>query len=199
MFLSSCTQTEKLKTGDFLFQNLDNTKLSESIEKATSNKEDFQISHMGIVTIENNTVFVIEAFDSVQKTPIVSFLKRSTYENGMPKVIVGRLKSGFQKHIKAAIKRANKLLGKPYDKEFRLNNGKYYCSELVYESFLDNENKPIFLVKPMSFVNIETGKIDQTWLDYYKKLNCKIPQGELGNNPADYAKSDAIQIIDIKF
>jgi len=197
--LTSCSTKDELKLGDFLFQNLDNTELSESIENATSNKEDFQISHMGIVVFEKTGIFVIEAFDSVQKTPLALFLKRSVYSNGKPKVIVGRLKKEYQYSIDSSIDRVCGLLGKPYDKEFKLNNDKYYCSELVYESFLTKNNKPIFSVKPMSFINKSTGKMDKAWIDYYAKLNCKIPEGELGNNPADYAKSDVVEIVPIKF
>lgn len=187
-------------SGDFLFQDLDHSELSDAIENATADSNgNLKISHMGIVVIENGETLIIEAFDSVQKTPLATFLNRSKFANGTPKVIVGRLNKEFQKNIDSALVRASNLLGKPYDKEFRLNNDKYYCSELVYDAFLTDSNTPIFSVKPMSFTNKNTGEIDQTWIDYFKTQNSIVPQGELGNNPADYAKSNAIEILDFEF
>jgi len=187
-------------SGDFLFQDLDHSDLSDAIENATADSNgDLKISHMGIVIIENGKTFVIEAFDSVQKTPLTTFLNRSNFANGTPKVIVGRLNKEFRKNIVSALVRASNLLGKPYDKEFRLNNDKYYCSELVYDTFLTDSNAPIFSVKPMSFTNKNTGEIDQTWIDYFKTQNSIVPQGELGNNPADYAKSNVLEILDFEF
>ncbi len=192
----ACSNTSKLQSGDLIFQDLDNSTLSDAIENATADAGILKISHIGIVVIENGNIFVIEAFDSVQKTPLKSFLNRSKFANGNPKVMVGRLKKEFRNTIDAALIRASNLLGKPYDMEFRLNNDKYYCSELVYDSFLMEDNSPIFSVKPMSFTNKNTGKIDQTWIDYFKAQNSIVPEGELGNNPADYAKSTVVDILD---
>ncbi len=197
--LLSCTSYKNLQEGDLLFQDLDNSALSESIEKATSDKQDFQISHMGILVKENHQFYVIEAYDSVQKTPLKQFLKRSKDHFGKPKILVGRLKKPYRQYIPKAINSAKNLLGLAYDKQFLLNNNAYYCSELVYDVFLTEDNKPIFTVKPMSFTNKETGKIDQTWIDYFAKQNSTVPEGKLGCNPADYSKLDMINIIPIKF
>ena len=201
IFLSflSCTSYKNLQEGDLLFQDLDNSALSESIEKATSDKTDFQISHMGILVKVNHQFYVIEAYDSVQKIPLKQFLNRSNNNLGKPKVLVGRLKRPYRKYIPKALKRAKNFLGLAYDKQFLLNNNAYYCSELVYDVFLTEDHKPIFTVKPMSFTNKETGKIDQTWIDYFAKQNSTVPEGKLGCNPADYSKLDIINIIPIKF
>jgi len=195
----SCTSYKNLQEGDLLFQDLDNSALSESIENATSKKAYFQISHMGILIKENNKFYIIEAYDSVQKTPLKQFLNRSKDKLNKPKVIIGRLKKPYQQYIPKAINNAKNLLGLAYDMQFLLNNNVYYCSELVYDVFLTEDNKPIFTVKPMSFTNKQTGKIDQTWIDYFAKQNIAVPEGKLGCNPADYSKLDIINIIPIKF
>ncbi len=193
--MNSTKFSSKLQEGDFLFQDITDSSLSESIRKATSGNDEFQISHLGIVVIENEKYFIIEAYDSVQKIPLETFLQRSRQYN-KPNVIVGRLKKEYQKFIPKAIERAHKLLGKAYDDTYTLNNGAYYCSELVYEVFLDEKEKSLFTVKPMSFKNKQTGKVDKTWVDYFNKLNMKVPEGKLGCNPFDYSKSDKIEIID---
>lgn len=41
--------------------------------------------------------------------------------------------------IQASIKRAEKHLGEPYDFSYTANNGAMYCSDLVYEAFLDTK------------------------------------------------------------
>ncbi len=191
----ACTPYKKILEGDLLFQDLDDSALSESIEKATADKKDYQISHMGIVIKENHQFYVIEAYDSVQKTPLKQFLNRSKDLFNKPKVIVGRLKKEYQYTVPKAIVKAKKMLGLPYDKQFLLNNNAYYCSELIYDIFLKKDNEPLFTVQPMSFTNKQTGKIDQAWIAYFDKQNMQTPEGKLGCNPADYSKSDKIKII----
>jgi len=194
-FFKTQAQLPVLKTGDFLFQDLDCGALCDAIENATFNNKKYTISHLGIVFIKKDSVFVIEAFDGVSKTPLHVFLNRSKTKENKPRVIVARLKEKYQKLIPNFISRIKREIGKSYDTEFKLFNNKYYCSELVYENMLDAKNKPLFTVKPMTFKNKNTGKTDQAWIDYFKKQNIPIPEGELGCNPADYMLSDQLKII----
>ncbi len=189
------SQQTKLQNGDLLFQDLDCGALCDAIENATFNNKKYKISHVGIVLIEKDSIFVIEAYDGVTKTPLQIFLNRSKTKDNKPRVIVARLKKKYQKYIPDFLNRLKQQIGKEYDTEFKLYNNKFYCSELIYETFLDENNQPLFLVKPMTFKNKITGKTDQAWIEYFKKQNIPIPEGKLGCNPADYLLNDMLNII----
>ena len=60
-------------------------------------------------------------------------------QNNNPKVIVGRLKPEYSNLIDDAIIFLKSKLGVPYDDLFLLNNDSYYCSELIYEAFKEDE------------------------------------------------------------
>ena len=86
------------------------------------------------------------------------------------------------------------LIGTEYDDQFLLNNQKMYCSELIYTIFmLANNNDDFFQLHPMTFkVN---GRTLDIWIDYFEKLNMKIPERELGINPGSISLSKKINII----
>ncbi len=194
LLFSACHKHEILQEGDILFQDLDCGPVCDAIESTTNGYENDNISHCAIVIKEGENFFVIEAYGRVKKTPLKEFLDRSRDKNGNPKVIAGRLKKQYRKYIPKAIVKAFELIGKPYDEYFELNNGKYYCSELIYDIFLDKNNKHIFGLSKMTFKNPKTKKIDSIWKKYFLKLGIAVPEGELGCNPANYSRSDKIEI-----
>jgi uncharacterized protein YycO len=117
-------RAQNYKTGDLLFQDLDCGDICEAIEAVTKGYEDQKFSHIGLVYVKEDSVYIIEAIgNNVHLSPIVAFLERS--ENP---VVVGRLKTPYQKLIPGAIQFALAQQGKPYDDAFLYNNGKYYCS-----------------------------------------------------------------------
>ena len=176
------------QTGDLIFQDLDCGEMCDAIENATIAYNNYDISHVGIISVEDSGIYVIEAYDSVEMTPLKVFLKRSN------KILVGRLKPEYRNIIPNAIKKAKSLIGKPYDIYFKNGNDSFYCSEVVYESFV-NQKGHLFDLFPMNFKNLETGKIDSVWIKYFDKMGKKVPQGELGSNPAAYSLTDKIEIL----
>ena len=197
LYITSCNKQTNinLETGDILFQDLDCGALCDAIENATLGKNNERFSHIAIVVIENDDVFVIEAYDGVSKIKLSDFLKRDLKPDEKSRVVVGRLKIPYTKLIPNAIKEAEKRIGLPYDDEFKLNNNKYYCSEFIYDIFLNNSKTSIFKVKPMTFVNQVTGKTDKAWVAYFENQGIPIPEGELGCNPIDYYESDKVIIL----
>lgn len=174
----------KLKQGDILFQDLDKDSISSAIEKVTKTTLPYNFTHVGIVVKKNGTLKALEAISSgVQLTSIDTFLNRNRINN-KPKVVVAQLKPAFKSYIKNAIKYGETLIGLPYDHAYTLGDNSYYCSELLYEMFHKaNPNNETFQLNPMTFKDPSTNKTVDFWVDYYQKLQTKIPEGELGLNP----------------
>ena len=118
--------------GDVIF-HVSNSNQSTAIKLGTLSR----YSHCGVIVIENGKPYVIEAERGVEKTPMKTWLKRGQMGHHYR---VMRLKKpqDLTFHYK-------KLLGIPYDTKFRFNNGKLYCSELVWEMY---EKNGIQLCKP---------------------------------------------------
>ena len=185
------SQNITLKSGDLLFQSMNCGPLCEAINEVTSGYQGHDFSHLGLVYIKNDSILVIEASgSSVKITPYETF-KTYTAE----KMFVGRLKRKYRALIPEAIAFALQQIGVPYDEEYVYNNGKYYCSELLYDAFLHANKKPLFDLFPMTFKSPKTEEYFEVWVDYYKKLNIEIPEGKPGCNPGGISTSDKLKII----
>ena len=183
----------QLKVGDILFQDLDSSPLCDAIELVTPGYHDANFSHIGLVVSDNDTLKVLESIPpKVILTNLDDFLNRSSDQNGKPKVIVGRLNKDFSYSISNAVSFSKSQLNKEYDDVFLMNNDKYYCSELIYEAFL---NDSIFNLHSMTFLHPETKDTLATWKDYYSELRVEIPQNKLGINPGIMSLSDKIEMI----
>jgi len=195
--LSLKAQEFNFKTGDFVFQDIDCGDLCDAIEKVTPSIEGKHFSHIGLVYVAGDSIWVIEAIEkNVHLTRISTFLDHSKTENGAPKIIVGRLKKVYQFLNTKAISFALQQLGVPYDDVFLYNNGKYYCSELIFDAYkFANDGRDFFTLYPMTFKDPETNKTNKAWKGYYKKLKTKIPEGRLGCNPGSIGISETIEIV----
>ena len=193
----SCAKpnTFHLKNGDLLFQDLDSSPLCDAIEKVTTGFNNMNFSHVGIVTIINDKKYVLEAFvNGVDTIELNTFLNRSLDLDQKPKVVVGRLKKQYTYLIPKALIAGMNLIGKEYDEAFKIDNNKFYCSELIYDIFFqaDQQNK-IFNLEPMTYKS--NGKTMTIWIDYFNELNIPIPENEPGINPGGISRSKKINII----
>jgi hypothetical protein len=182
------------KQGDLLFQNIDCGPLCDAIEQVTFGRDSLKFSHIGLVYIKQDSVYVIEAIGiAVTITSYPNFKKRSTNP-----LYLGRVKPEHQHLIDSAISFAIKQISVPYDESFLYNNQKYYCSELIYDAFKSsNQNNPFFELEPMTFKVPNSNSYFKAWVDYYKKLNIEIPEGKPGINPAGISRSDKINWLGI--
>ena len=191
--LISCTKNFKLQEGDLLFQDLDSSPLCDAIELVTPGYNGANFSHIGLVVLDNDTLKVLEAIPpKVMITNLDDFINRSFDKNGNPKVIVGRLKKEFTNSISNAVSYSKSKLDIPYDEVFLINNETYYCSELIYEAFL---NDSIFELKPMTFLHPKTKDTLKVWKEYYSDLNTNIPEGNPGINPGIMSLSNKIEMV----
>ncbi|MBQ9073763.1 MAG: hypothetical protein IJY30_04825 [Muribaculaceae bacterium] len=114
------------------------------------------------------------------------FLTTATHVNGKIGVVVKRIAIDFS--AIAAAEKARSFMGEPYDWSFLPDNGKMYCSELIYECYRNDDNTPLFTSKPMTFKDAN-GNIPQFWIDLFQSHDETIPEGIQGTNPNDMAKS----------
>ncbi|HOU16745.1 MAG TPA: YiiX/YebB-like N1pC/P60 family cysteine hydrolase [Candidatus Marinimicrobia bacterium] len=205
LFATICSKKQSEPTsefspevGDLMFQDLDGSPFYDAIETVTKGYQGASLSHIGIVTKDSSgKIFVLEAIlAGVSLTPLFEFLARSYDNQNHPKVLVSRLKPKYRHQILPALKEAQKLIGKPYDNFFDIENDAYYCSEVIYKAFLKStDNQSLFKLQPMTFVDPSTGETFPIWQEYFAELGVAIPEGKLGINPGEISRSKAIDII----
>jgi uncharacterized protein YycO len=116
----------QLRTGDLVFQTSTSSQ-SAAIQAATHSP----YSHVGVVEVARDGVFVIEAIQPVSRTPWAKWRARGAGQ----KVAVYRPKDLEPAAAQAVIREAKKSLGKPYDLQFGWGDDALYCSELVFKAY----------------------------------------------------------------
>ena len=111
---------QDVREGDVIFQTSPSEQ-SPLIQIATRSK----ISHCGIIVMKNGKPYVLETLKTLVVTPLDKFIARG--EDGKY-----WLKRSKKENIKIKYK---SYLGKPYDKAFKFDNDKFYCSELIYDIY----------------------------------------------------------------
>ena len=139
----------------------------------------------------DESAYIIEASPEagVRVCPIDTLLEHAPKINGRPGVMVKRLEIDFP--VEQAIARAKSYLGQPYDWTYLPDNGKLYCSELIYDSFLDVDGKHIFHAQPMNF-RASDGTMPQFWIDLFEELKQEVPEGVPGTNPNDLSRDERL-------
>ena len=112
---------DKLREGDVIFHASD-SRQAPMLRYATMSP----VTHCGIIVDKGGTLYVLEAEGKVQLTSIDKFIQRGIGKCYM----VRRPSKDLGQHI-----RYKQFLGMKYDIAFKFDNGKYYCSELVYDIY----------------------------------------------------------------
>lgn len=191
--LSGCTATEFVPhSGDLAFAVSSESVMSQAIADATIWQDSIGYDHVAIVSEEADGVYVIEASSryGVVMTPWRDFVDSATVVNQRPGIVVKRLTIPID--AEKIIARAKSHLGEEYDWTYRDENGKMYCSELVHDSYKYEDGAPMFKASPMNFKNAN-GEMPQFWTDLFNRLGESVPQGELGTNPNEMAKSPLLE------
>ncbi|MCB0398482.1 MAG: hypothetical protein KDD26_02465 [Winogradskyella sp.] len=192
-FMMSCATSTKIKSGDIVFRSATQSDLSEAINEVTQTEKATNYTHIGICSVENDTVFVYHSDlgKGVVKEPLDLFLKpddASTYSADLY-----RIKNITQSQLEGAMSKAKKLLGAPYNTTYILEDEGYYCSEYIYELFKQDS---IFALEPMTFKNAETNTFHEGWVSHYQELGIAIPEGKLGCNPNGMAASKTLIFVE---
>ncbi|WP_053990733.1 YiiX/YebB-like N1pC/P60 family cysteine hydrolase [Mangrovimonas sp. TPBH4] len=184
-----------LQTGDVLFRESAESSLSQAIDAVTQTDKATHFSHMGLVEVVGDSIFVLHA-DTEGGSCKIS-LREFIYppSDSLPQertVIAYRLKPDYQKAIPDAINTAKTMLGKPYNFSYVMNDSSYYCSGFVYRAFAKDS---IFKLNPMTFKDPDTGNFNPSWIAFYKELGMEVPEGQLGCNPNGMAASEKLMLL----
>jgi hypothetical protein len=189
LFLSQSAQSHiSLQVGDLLLQPLNCWSCS-----LIESEEGTIYSHMGLV-ISVDPVLVAESISAVHAIPLKSFAAKT--EKGQ-RLTVMRIKNrrALLKFKNSGVELRRQFIrfaGKRFDGEFLWNNTDengdelLYCSEFITKlltSFLEME-------MPMKRMHFEKNRLD--WEEYF---NGKVPDGEWGNSPSDYYRSELFEVV----
>ena len=183
-----CNKKILLQNGDLVFaaieMQVETNNFSNAINSVTQTGNETNYTHIGIVGIDDNVIWVIHASPrkGVFRDSLETFLKEEKH------IFVYRLKPGYRHFITQALNKSLDYYGQTYDNSFLLNDSSQYCSGLIYHLF---ESTGIFHLNPMTFKDI-SGDFHPFWVEHYKKLNIEIPEGVPGCNPNEMATSPAI-------
>lgn len=179
---------QTLKSCDLIFHVEGESDFSSAITSSTSREDSISFVHVGIIMIdEKGHVKVIEASPSegVRSVSLEDFLKEAPLIDEKPGAVVKRLTIPFS--VSSVIEIAVSFMGQPYDWWYMPDNGKMYCSELIYESFVDEKGEKIFKPQPMNFRS-KDGSLPNFWVKLFSELGEEVPEGVLGSNPNDLSR-----------
>ncbi|MCQ2136244.1 MAG: hypothetical protein MJY67_04935 [Bacteroidales bacterium] len=193
---------DALRKGDLIFvgavESAD-TSMSDAIVSATGDGRK-NYFHVAIVDMEDNgDIYIIDAGDKrgVSRYPLDTFLVDFSYPDGSLAVMdVMRVKRLGRSVGALAVERARSFLVEDYDWRFLPDNGSHYCSELVYDSFLDRRGRRIFHAAPMNFLAPD-GSLPLFWEELFDSLDMPVPQGIEGTNPQDMSLESCLRSLDV--
>lgn len=175
------------QVGDLLFVVADGSAFSGAIADATAQGDSLRFSHVAIVGMQDGRPYIVEASPrrGVCRTVWDTFFCRAP--NGVVAMRVGT--DGFS--ADEALARAESHMGEAYDWSFLPDNGKMYCSELVYESYRLGDGQTLFGARPMNFRDTE-GRLPDFWTTLFGKSGEPVPEGVPGTNPNDLSKEASL-------
>jgi len=161
---------------------------STSFADAVSDVCEGGFSHVGMLVDDGWLPLVIEAYPplGVIITPLDDFI------NSAETTVVGEFIAPFVELSKRAARISLRFLGRDYNKAFDIKSDKMYCSQLIYQCFLEaNNGKPFFKLKPMNFFN--GSRLLPEWHNYFIDLKVAVPQNRPGISPTSIYKSQMLK------
>ena len=158
-----------LSSGDLIFVS-ENTEMGQAIQASTGN-----YSHVTIF-LDGSIYHATVEGGVLAQSPEDFFEAEKVYDlYSYPKI-----------DLKEVEKRAENLLGAPYNASFYPDGAGFYCSQFIAELL------PIFETIPMKFGD-EEQEISSFWEDYYRELGLAVPLDQPGTNPSQLAQSPQLQ------
>lgn len=170
--------------GDVIFQtSLSNQ--SQAIQLATHSA----YSHVGIVYEIDNELYVLEAVQTVQLTPIGSWMIRGKDAH----FVVKRLKNAKELLTEEVLLDIDSLsktyLGKNYDLYFNWSDEQMYCSELVWKIYKQATGVELGTLAQLSSFDLNNDLVQKKMKERYGD---KVPLDEWVISPAAIFNSDEL-------
>lgn len=167
------------KEGDVIFQTSE-SRQSPLIQIGTRSK----ITHCGIIVMRNGEPYVLETLKTLVVTPLDKFIARGKDGKYW-------LKRSDKENIKIEY---GKYLGKSYDLAFSFDNDIYYCSELVYDIYLNQLD--IKLCEPKKVGDYLILGTDQLSIIEKEMTRRGITKEQYAVAPVDIFKSDYLKSVE---
>lgn len=182
--LCSCSGAG-LQTGDLVFVG---------VPKKDAPGE-YNYVHAAMLEVCGDEVWVVDATlkHGVDRHPLDTFITDYTRHDGSyPLYKVMRLKDNSG--AEAYLRNARAFMGEAYDLEFASGNGTHYCTELIYDSYVD-DGVHVFDEYPINFRDPD-GTLDPYWEYFFGKLGMDVPEGGTGTTPGAMLGSDKLIPVD---
>ena len=174
------------QAGDFVFQSLPHNPLIDAIEGSSGSP----FSHCGIVKERDGVKrrgdpwVVIEAIGPVKETPLTAWIAQ-----GRDSAFVAfRLRPPLADKIPAIIAAAGNYGGRPYDIHYDMDDGKIYCSELLYKAVRDATGRKLGKMRKLGELN---------WQPYEKVIrgieNGGLPLDREMITPRDFSEAPELR------
>lgn len=189
LMISMCSTPKETMPmdGDIVFHESKSIQ-SRALKIATGSN----LTHMGLVILQNGKPFVYEAAQHVHLTPLNIWIKRGV--DGEYKAM--RLKNSsevFTSKAKMEMIKAGTLFnGKKYDLLFQWSDDKIYCSELVWKIYKRGAGVELCPLKTFADFNIESKEV-QKLID--KRYNGVINLEEKVVAPSDIYESGLLESV----
>ena len=183
--------------GDFIFSQIGAP--ANAISAVTEGYRGARVNHVGVVVVNDQGTFVLEAFPpEVRVTQIDVFVRRSQHEGGAPRILLARLVPAYGDLIGPAIAYGIQQRNLPYDQLYLTGENALYCSELLVDMFrAANGGEAFFAERPMSFRDLVTGELHPAWVAYYDRFGMGVPEDEPGSNPGDISKDPRLVVVHV--
>lgn len=180
-------ESKIFQSGDIIFQTSQSGQ-SKAIQLATGS----EYSHMGIVYLEGDQIFVYEAIQPVKSTPLHEWIARGKNKH----YVVKRLKDGDEiltKEVLSKMKKiGNRFEGKKYDLYFEWSDERMYCSELVWKIYFEATGISIGSLQQLKEFNLTSPEVKQKLKERYGN---NIPLHEKVISPESMFSSDLLVTI----
>jgi hypothetical protein len=200
---TASNEETKLQTGDLVFVALpldymsDTTEMGSAIAASTGDNVGINYIHVAIAEVANDSVWIIDATlaHGVDRHPLDTFLCDFTLDDGsLPQMDIMRLNDNSQ--AAKFVENAKQFTGRDYDIYFLPDNDEQYCSELVRNSYIDENGQHLFSDAPMNFKS-DDGTFPPYWVWLFEQIGQPIPQGLPGTNPNAMSKEKCLKKVDI--
>ncbi|HVI49532.1 MAG TPA: YiiX family permuted papain-like enzyme [Chitinophaga sp.] len=177
---------DSIREGDIIFQE-SQSELSTAIQLATHSK----YSHCGIILRKDGQLFVYEAIQPVQYTPLQEWVSRGKGGH----YVIRRLKNeqlvtpAMADRMKVAGK---KYEGKNYDFYFRWSDDRIYCSELVWKIYKQAAGIEIGTLQALKDFDLNSVAVKKQMKEIYDN---NIPYEEMIISPDNMFHSELLKTV----